>query len=301
MKIQERVVSVNAAILVCRSAQRKNAVHRLRSVTRRAEAQLILLEISQILSSDMDEVGEVRKRLTKIRRAAGMVRDLDVQIELIFEHERTMAKSPDVAHKNQMSLEARRMRRHLRQRRGHEAVELVRTLRRQAPKMSAALKTLESKVSRVKQHALPEEQLVMRIERWFYAKAASNRCLPRMRLNENGHRENVQVVEGLDNDGLHRLRKLAKLCRYMAEDLECRSSEAKNLAKRFEEVQKAGGLWHDWLLLGETAAKLIGRHAELAESFAARRDTALAEYRLELAGLLRARANEDKVQHRASK
>ena len=81
---RERVDSLNAAILVCRSSQKRDAVHHLRSATRRMEAQLTLLEISEVLTPHLDEIIQVRKRLIEIRRAAGKVRDLDVQFELML-------------------------------------------------------------------------------------------------------------------------------------------------------------------------------------------------------------------------
>lgn len=65
---QELVTSLKATILVCRSSQKPDVVHRLRSATRRVEAQLALLEISQILPPGLDQTCEVRRRLKKLQR-----------------------------------------------------------------------------------------------------------------------------------------------------------------------------------------------------------------------------------------
>ena len=106
---RERVDSLNAAILVCRSSQKRDAVHYLRSATRRMEAQLTLLEISEVLTPHLDEIIQVRKRLKEIRRAAGKVRDLDVQFELIDRHKWTGPTSHQVADGGQMRVAAQQV------------------------------------------------------------------------------------------------------------------------------------------------------------------------------------------------
>ena len=144
---QERVTSLTEVLLVCRSSQKENEVHRLRSGTRRMEAQLILLELSQILPLDMNQACKVRKRLKTVRREAGSVRDLDVQVKLIDQAE---SELQNVAHEDRMRLPARQITERLQRQREHEASRLERIVRREGTKLATALQELESMVRLVR-------------------------------------------------------------------------------------------------------------------------------------------------------
>jgi len=60
-------------------------------------------------------------------------------------------------------------------------------------------------------------------------------------------------------DGLHWIRKSAKLARYMAE-----TGLAARVVREFATVQAAGGEWHDCLNLLELAEDRLGKRSELA-------------------------------------
>jgi CHAD domain-containing protein len=279
---QERVTSLTEALSVCRPSQKEREVHRLRSATRRMEAQLVLLELSQTLPPDMNQVRKVRKRLKTVRRAAGSVRDLDVQIKLIDQAENELQ---NVAHDDQVRLAARQISEHLQQQRGHEASRLERIVRSEGMKLATALHELESTVRLVQKPVVPAKQLVTRIERWFYENSTRSHHPLSSPPRQNDLAGGLLAVEDRNIERFHKIRKVAKLCRYMLESLPRRSLAARHLTSQFEAIQEAGGHWHDWLLLEQTAAQGKGKQTELAKNYAARRDIALENYRQRLADM----------------
>ena len=96
----------------------------------------------------------------------------------------------------------------------------------------------------------------------------------------------MRAIKMLDEYELHKLRKAAKLCRYMAESLPPGCVTATKLADQFRAIQEAGGHWHDWLLLHKIVAKHKGRYADLTQRYAKRENVTLADYRQRLAALL---------------
>jgi CHAD domain-containing protein len=66
--------------------------------------------------------------------------------------------------------------------------------------------------------------------------------------------------EAKPNDQLHGIRKAAKLARYMAEN-----GLAERVVKEFEALQDAGGQWHDYVDLGETARRRLGKGSRLED------------------------------------
>jgi CHAD domain-containing protein len=279
---QERVTSLTGALSVGRSSQKEKEVHRLRSATRRMEAQLIVLELSQILPPDLNQARKVRKRLKTVRRAAGLVRDLDVQIKLIDQAE---SELQNIAHDDQMRIAAREISEHLQQQRHHEASRLERIVRREGTKLATALHELESTVRLVQRSAAPTKQLVTCIESWFYANARLGNLSLSIRPGQNDRSGDVRAVESRNIEEFHKIRKVAKLCRYMLEALPRQSLADRHLTSQFEAIQEAGGRWHDWLLLQQTATKDRGKQTELAKAYAARRDIAFENYRERLADM----------------
>jgi CHAD domain-containing protein len=272
---QERVTSLTAALSIRRSSQKENEVHRLRSGTRRVEAQLILLELSQILPPDLNQARRVRKRLKTVRRAAGSVRDMDVQVKLIDQAESELQNVP---HGDQMRLAARQISEHLQQQREHEASRLERVVRREGTKLATALQELESTVRQIQEPAVPTKQLVTRIESWFYENSTRSHRFLSVPLRQNDLARDLLAVEDKNIERFHKIRKVAKLCRYMLESLPRRSLAARHLTSQFEAIQEAGGHWHDWLLLEQTASEGRGKQTELAKVYAARRDIAFENY-----------------------
>src|SRR5438105_2467820 len=80
--LSENVKALEAAILTCLAKPRKKAVHQLRTATRRIEAQLELLsQFEQVPAQDKDR-DNAMCLLKQLRRAAGHIRDVDVQRDL---------------------------------------------------------------------------------------------------------------------------------------------------------------------------------------------------------------------------
>ena len=69
---------------------------------------------------------------------------------------------------------------------------------------------------------------------------------------------------------LHDIRKAAKVTRYMGENAGGRTNAALRLAEQMEELQEAGGRWHDCLTLAEAAALRLGDSSSLPSHFSKR-------------------------------
>src|ERR1700744_501206 len=81
--LQQLVTSLEAALSVNLADPDRKAVHELRSETRRIEAQLELLHMVRGLPPYKTEAESLLRRLARLRRLAGKVRDCDVQRKLL--------------------------------------------------------------------------------------------------------------------------------------------------------------------------------------------------------------------------
>jgi CHAD domain-containing protein len=256
---RDQAASLAAAILQCRATRKKEAVHKLRTATRRIEAHLNLLDHVPGLPPHANEAAKLRKHLRELRRAAGVVRDLDVQRGLI--------RDDLAAEDGPLQKQARALRKHLKHQRENAVASLRSTLHDEEQKLADSLTAFEKVLKNEKQVTLPATKATAIIERWFHDNTPALRS-PTPPAPE-------------DEEALHSLRKAAKLCRYMAEDLPA----SQRLAAHFESLQEAGGKWHDWLLLHQIAAKRAGKHAEITIRYAGHRDAALAAYQRRLSSL----------------
>ncbi|HWZ52502.1 MAG TPA: CHAD domain-containing protein [Granulicella sp.] len=281
-QLREQVTRLDAAMIVCHAAPRKEPVHSLRKATRYVEAQLALLELIPGLPPHSGQAKKVLKRLKTVRRAAGNVRDFDVQRDLIkSDRPAENARRENTAH-DHLRRDVQALSKHLKQQRDRDAAKLTAVLRAEELKLAKALQKLEDTLSPAGTLKLPAARLAVQIASWFHKQTPH---LPaHAGGNDNSGRRHH--IEQLDEDALHRLRKASKLGRYMAESLPADFAGAKRLAGLFERLQESGGQWHDWLLLREIAAQHQGKRAELAERYAEYRDRALAGYRSQLTHLL---------------
>src|SRR5580658_9999452 len=81
-QLREQARRLEAALSVGVATPTTKAVHNLRSSTRRVEAQLELLATIKGLPPYKAAAKKVHRRLEKLRRVAGKVRDCDVQDKL---------------------------------------------------------------------------------------------------------------------------------------------------------------------------------------------------------------------------
>ncbi len=248
--LREHIVSLEAAITLALADPKKDPVHRLRTSTRRIEAQLELLSLLPDLPLHTKLVKKTRKLLKKLRRAAGLVRDLDVQRNLI--QQQVPATSP-----KKLRHEARDLRRTLRDRRSAEADNLQPILEMEQRKLAPLLERLLDTLEPARDFSISRRQLAELT----------------LLLYQRGVLSTSTTSTTDDPDVLHSVRKYAKLARYVAE------SGDPSLSHRFESIQQAGGTWHDLLTLAAIACKQLGPRSSLSQAVTQQRDIALKAYR----------------------
>lgn len=283
--LREQIIALDAAMLVALTSTEEGAVHKLRTSTRRVQAHLTLVDLlhgdadASALSAHRKKTSAVSDRLRRVRRAAGSVRDLDVQIETIrldAPHKSSVHKgTPGDAVRHQ----AKKLRKHLQSEREAQARQLVHTLKQQEQELAVELLALEAALKTLKGRSLSAPSLVSKVTLHF---AEGMRPL----LESRGKQAELRkIIEALREDDLHTVRKLAKLCRYMLESAG-RGTTAQQPAEQFEALQEAGGRWHDWLLLQQLSEDFHGRKAELTQRYYVHAEACLADYYLRLNELL---------------
>lgn len=259
--LREHVTALEAAITLCLADPAPKPVHRLRTSTRRIEAQLMLLELLPALPLHHKTAGKARRLLKKLRRAAGQVRDLDVQSNLIA------AEAPDDAPKS-IQKSSLQLRETLDNQRTAAAQGLIQILQKHQAKLALTLESLLTTLAPAEPLTLAPTQLSTLIQSWF---------------TQNMPDEPTSDPD--DPEHLHAIRKTAKLARYLAENAPKSARTPRKLARTFESVQQAGGDWHDWLILSIIARDKLGKSSPLTESFANKCHSALAIYRTRLEAL----------------
>lgn len=247
----EHAIELEAAILVCMADTTPHAVHKLRTESRRIEAQLDLLHNLKGVPPYRTKAAKVMRQLEKLRKAAGVVRDLDVQQKLIEDH----LPNDSIAAREDRD-ELQKICRKARKRAARELQELL------ANRRKKITKRLEKLLSALE----PAEDL---------------RVQPAelLRLAESKFRgTHALIIRNPSDEHLHGIRKAAKLARYQAE-LAPGSPQAKLFAKRYKSLQEAGGHWHDWLDLAAVASEELGDHHATAAHYRDLRERELAAYR----------------------
>lgn len=284
--LKDHIVELDAAMLVAVTSTEVGAVHKLRTTTRRVQAHLCLLDLlnhgdhSVNVPAHQDEIREVMQHLRRIRRAAGTVRDLDVQTSMIALDTPQKAAVHKGTSGDEVRKQAKKLRKQLEAQRDAEAHKLVATLKDEEQDLAASLRALEQAIKPAKRHTLSHAVLLGHAEKFFAAHVRPILHLHKA-VKENEQQALQRRIDRLDEDALHSLRKAAKLCRYMVE-MAPEGSKARAAAERFEAVQEAGGHWHDWLLLQQLSEDFHGRKADLTQRYAKHATAALADYRLKL-------------------
>ncbi|HEY4380640.1 MAG TPA: CHAD domain-containing protein [Acidobacteriaceae bacterium] len=262
--LREYTTALEASILVCLAKPEKKAVHKLRTSTRRIEAQLELLSLLPELPPHEKQQRRVRRILRKIRRAAGQVRDLDVQRDLVADEVagRNGGARPTPA----LRQEASQLRSDLKRRRDAHAEELMNLLRKHRSKLPLLFEKFFDALKPAGLVTLTEAQLIALVDQWYIR-----------------HASPVSPSTLESRDQLHDIRKRAKLARYLAESAPRSATAAHLLAARFEDLQQAGGKWHDWLLIHELAAKELGQAAKLPQRFCIHAENSLGAFKRRLA------------------
>jgi CHAD domain-containing protein len=193
------------------------SVHRFRTNSRRVEA--LLSEVAPELTRNDKKL---LKLLSRLRKKAGRVRDLDVEIGSL----RSLKIPGGNGHKSQF-VDA------LVDERGKREQKLIRAFDRQtAAKVRKRLKRAEGGIE------IPRniEPLTVTLNK----------------LAKLG-RDHVTLTEKT----LHQYRIIGKRARYIAE-LADHDSEAKRIVDELKHMQDVIGDWHDWLKLTQRAEELFG-------------------------------------------
>lgn len=218
------------------------AVHQLRTTTRRIEAMLETLVPSQRSQR------KLARSLKRVRRRAGRIRDLDVHQAAL----RSLKIGRDSTRKQQLLTElterrSRQERKLLKRLDAASVGDLRKRLRRAAQEIlrpaNGRRRSRTSAASNPGPRPKPvEEPLAMALRR--FARLA----------RETGP---------LTDANLHQFRNRCKRVRYVAE-MGGDHREVEQVVKEFKRLQDAVGTWHDWLTLAQTADKLFAGASDSA-------------------------------------
>jgi CHAD domain-containing protein len=204
------------ALLSLSSAQEEENVHSFRTTTRRLQTLL------ELIPADGRNQKKLLKMLERIRRRAGRVRDLDVQLAAL----RSLKVPLEPRRKTQLTQRLLELRvRHEKKLRKLLKQNDLRELRKRLKRTAAAV-NFESL----------RDPLAM-------ARQMLESAAPR-----NG---------AVNDELLHRCRLAVKRARYAAE-FAPKSAEQTQLITQLKRLQDTLGRWHDWLTLTDTAVQQFG-------------------------------------------
>jgi CHAD domain-containing protein len=205
------------AVLKLSSEQHAENVHAFRTTSRRL--QTLLEEI--IPDRDRNQK-KLLKMLDRIRKRAGKVRDLDVQLAAL----RSLKVPQEPRRKTQLM---------------HGLIELRATHERKLRKAlkKELIQEIRKRLKRASKEVAPEASRdALRVARTMLTQV-------------------VRPAGPVTEDLLHAYRTVVKRARYAAE-FAPRSAEAAQFIAQVKRLQDAVGNWHDWLTLTQTAAKRLG-------------------------------------------
>ncbi len=213
--------------LVSRAAS-PEPVHQLRATIRRNEA------LFHSLVAEPKRDSKLEKKLKKLRRRAGSVRDLDVQVKVL--------RSVNIGGKGKQKIRISSALNRKRQREAKRLMEMLDAeslvrLRLQLREM-ALLLTSDSSAAR-RGILIGEESPSQHALRLFD--------------------ELIKQMPSLDESNLHRFRTRCKQLRYIAE-IEGKDRTAVEITQILEPIQDAVGEWHDWTMLLESAEEVLSSH-----------------------------------------
>lgn len=259
--LRETTLLLGASIRACLAHAGKEPVHQLRTTTRRIEAQFLLLSMLPSLPPHREQADKALRLLKRLRRAAAQVRDIDVHRDLV---EKEAEEVPDAPPPDpELQDEARRLSRELKRKRDEHADSLMRLLKKEQAEVVLAFDDLLDALAPSESIKLTQAELMALIRGWYaqHVPPQSSAATPQ------------------SAEELHEIRKLAKLARYIAESAPESALRTRRLGAKFESLQKAGGEWHDRLLLADIAAVELGKTAQLTQRFAAQAEIALSTFR----------------------
>jgi CHAD domain-containing protein len=242
-------------------APKVEAVHHLRTGTRRVEATLETLAREAGARGLGKDTEEARQRwlrqLKKVRRASGTVRDLDVHRELLADNflppadtapdkiaaelvEATTSAAAGTGEITPLMQQARALDQWLKDHRSTAADALCSTLNDHAQRLLDAEQCFVAAIAK-------RRSILRRAQR------------PAVRLALEDYLRLMDAMPLLDRENLHDFRKGAKKARYVAESDDSDPAAAA-MAKAVKRVQDAIGDWHDWTVVAEEAQEALGKN-----------------------------------------
>ena len=228
----------HAAVGQCVEDAETDAVHRVRTGSRRLQAMLesLLREAGQPAEALREPTRLWLRQLKKIRQAAGAVRDLDVQRKLL---EGWIGNVADGSQAGPLQ---------------HQAGALDGWLKDQRKRLAHGM---QKEMSRRQQRLLEQQDgLFAAISGLHRGKTAAMRPADAVALDE--FVRSCDAMPVLDAENLHDFRKATKKARYVAE---AGSEEPTSVAKALKRIQDAIGDWHDWVCLQIDAKEALGQDA----------------------------------------
>ena len=221
------------------------AVHQLRTTTRRVEALLEALAPE----SDRNQ-RKLARSLKRVRRRAGRIRDLDVHLGAL----RSLKIGRDTSRKQQLINQ-------LAERRSRQESKLLKRLDR------ISVQDLRRRLRRAAQLALgpaaegpnPSRTAVRRTRPNPSPKPMEEPLARALRMFGRLVRETGPLTDA----NLHQFRTRSKRIRYVAE-IGGDTREVQSVVKEFKRLQDAVGAWHDWLTLTQTADELFAGASDSA-------------------------------------
>lgn len=252
-QLREQAKRLEAALSVGVATPTAKAVHELRSSTRRVEAQLELLAMLKGLPPYRSAAQKLYRRLEKLRRVAGRVRDCDVQDKLLKDEDHAMSSAVEAP--SDIAKTQEKLRKRIGKDRQRSERKLVALVEQQSSKLTRDTEQLLGALKPAKDLEVHVDELLPGIERKM-----------EHMLHSREHGE----------EHLHELRKAAKRARYQCEAMP--GAQAAAMAKRLEELQDAGGAWHDLLDLATVCHKEFGAEHPLSRVLEHLRDERLNSY-----------------------
>jgi CHAD domain-containing protein len=251
----------NAVVAQAAEDADPTAVHRVRTGSRRLQAtvETTLREGGAAADGLQRPARAWLRELKQIRRAAGAVRDLDVQRKILEQWVGQQAPAQDAVEGNaeasQLPIQAEKK----------QAEVLDTWLKGERKHLAHGMQ----KQIRKRQHRLAKGQYEFfdAMARVRLGRAKAPRSADAVALEDFVRACDAMPL--LDPENLHDFRKATKKSRYVAE-MGAESQSQSGVAKALKRVQDAIGEWHDWFCLGEEAKAALGQDApELMAAFGA--------------------------------
>jgi len=275
-RLQQLTTALKANLEACADNPEVEAVHNVRTGTRRIEAMLdsVLRErvppgsgLNDEKTSDLLKAAEKWLRLLKrIRRTAATVRDLDVHRKLLEKNgllKKAAAAESDQAALREGNSSPKQPEAYTTERQAEDLDAWLKHLRQEQAK--PLMKVASKWAARLDGELASFEEAMLQAPRRRTSRSAAIVAL------EAFARLSTQM-QRLDAGNLHDFRKGAKKARYMAES-GGEDPQAGAVGKALKRLQDEIGDWHDWLVLAEEGhLALSERGTELTALIEAQRD-----------------------------